>query len=53
MRHTGGGRRRGAALASELLQRVDGHVEVDVLAATPLVHQLLLLEGLKPSHIGR
>lgn len=53
MRHTGGGRRRGAALASELLQSVDGHVEVDVLAATALVHQLLLLEGLKPSHIGR
>lgn len=48
MRHTGGGRRRGAAPASELLQRVDSHVEVDVLAATPLVHQLLLLKGLKP-----
>lgn len=43
--------RRGAALVSELLQRVDGHVEVDVLAATALVRQLLLLEGLSSSQI--
>lgn len=50
-RLTGGRWRRGAALVSELLQRVDGHVEVDVLAATPLIHQLLLLEGLNPSQI--
>lgn len=40
-------RRGGAASASELLQRVDGYVEVDVLAAAALVHQLLLVESLK------
>lgn len=50
-RLTGGRWRRGAAFVSELLQRVDGHVEVDVLAATALVRQLLLLEGLNPSEM--
>lgn len=50
-RLTGGRWCRGAALVSELLQRVDSHVEVDVLAATPLIRQLLLFEGLNPSQI--
>lgn len=39
--------RTGVALAAELLQGVDSYVEVDVFAATALIHQLLLIKGLK------
>lgn len=49
--HTGDRRCGGAALASELLQGVNSYIEVDVLTATALVHQLLLLKGLKRSNI--
>lgn len=44
---TGPGGRTGAALAAQLLQGVDSYVEVDVFAATALIHQLLLIKGLK------
>lgn len=43
-RHRG---RAGVAPAAELLQGVDSYVEVDVFTAAALIHQLLLLKGLK------
>lgn len=45
--HTVHRRRTRAALPPKLLQRVDSDVEVDVFTAAALVHQLLLIEGLK------
>lgn len=41
------GGRTGVALAAQLLQGVDSYVEVDVFAATALIHQLFLIKGLK------
>lgn len=46
-RRTGAGGRTGVALAAQLLQGVDSYVEVDVFAAAALIHQLLLIKGLK------
>lgn len=46
-RRTGQGGRTGVALAAELLQGVDSYVEVDVFTATAIIHQLLLVKGLK------
>lgn len=45
--HTGDGRLTGAALPPEFFQRVHGYVEVDVLTATAVVHQLLLIKTLE------
>lgn len=45
--HTGNTRWTRAALAAELLQGVDSYIEVDVLTATALIHQPLLIKGLK------
>lgn len=46
-RRTGPGGGTGVALAAQLLQGVDSYVEVDVFAATALIHQLLLIKGLR------
>lgn len=46
-RRTRPGGRTGVALAAQLLQGVDSYVEVDVFAAAALIHQLLLIKGLK------
>lgn len=37
----------GGALATELLQRVDSYVEVDVLTVAAIIYQFLFVEALK------
>lgn len=51
-RRTRPGGRTGVALAAQLLQGVDSYVEVDVFTATALIHQLLLIKGLKQRKSG-